>query len=212
MKLIWIGIIAVLSLIIGIILSNPLYSFILTLIPEGVQFIAYNPSDGFMTIMWVTVAISVIFFLLGLLCLLWYEYHDALYKKERDFLIKSFAPSIFLFIVGNVFGLFLYTQFMLPFFIQTNTDMGLVNYWNLYQVIQSGIGMAIMLGIAFQLPIILRALIKYKFIEKKDLKSKRGMVAFVLLIVSGIITPSPDILSQFLVAIPLYVLFEVSIL
>ena len=212
MNLKWIIIHAIFSFIVGILFAEPLLSFIKSLLPVGVKFIATNPFDGFMLIMWCGLAISIIIFLLGLIILLYKEYQSAFYVAEKIFILKSFAPAVILFIIGAVFGIVLYTQIMLPFFIETNIYFGLENYWNLYSVITSGIGLSLMLGLAFLFPIILRGLIKLGALKKEFLKQQRAAVIIGILVVSAIITPTPDILSQLIVGAPLYVLFELSLL
>jgi len=207
-----VAVLAFASLILGGLTAEPLYNFIRTLLPDTVQYTAFNPFDGFMILMYIGISVSVIFFFFGVLFLLWKEYNDALHLKEKEFILKSLTPSIILFVIGIVFGVGVYTKLMLPFFIQTNVDMGLTNNWNLNNVITQGIGLSFMLGIAFQLPVILRGLIKLGVVTKDQLRKQRGIVVIGILIISAIITPTPDILSQLIVGLPLYALFEVSIL
>lgn len=210
MKLKWFGIYAIISLILGIVFAEPFYLLIKSLLPSGVKFIAVNPFDGFVTLMWCGLSISITLFLLGAIFLLWKEFNSALYVKEKEFIFKSLSPAIVLFSIGNAFGIFLYTQIMLPFFIETNNYMGLENYWNLSQVVISGLSLSLMLGLSFLFPLVLRGLIKLGYLNTGMLKAKRGMVLVGILIVSAIITPTPDVLSQVIVGIPLYILFELS--
>ena len=66
-------------------------------------------------------------------------------------------------------------------------------------------------GIAFQIPLIVNALIKLKISTKIKLKSYRGLVLILCFIFGMIFTP-PDIISQFLMAVPMYLLFEIGLL
>jgi sec-independent protein translocase protein TatC len=208
----WFGILVFGCLIGGSILATPFYNFFLTILPQGVEYIAFNPSDGFMIIIACGLLIGAIFFMVIAGAWAWFYFRDALYQKEKDLILKSIVPSGVLFLFGAVFGTFLYTQLMLPFFMETNVSMGLSNNWNLYNVIISGLGMIFMLGAAFQLPIVIRAVCKMGLIKADLLRSKRSIVIVGLLIISAVITPTPDILSQVLVAGPLYLLFETSLI
>ncbi|MCD8539675.1 MAG: twin-arginine translocase subunit TatC [Leadbetterella sp.] len=67
-------------------------------------------------------------------------------------------------------------------------------------------------GLMFQLPVVIMVLTKIGIITPEFLQEYRRHAFVVILIVAAIITPSPDVISQILVAIPLYFLFEVSIL
>ena len=70
---------------------------------------------------------------------------------------------------------------------------------------------AIGFGIAFQLPIIVTVLVKQKIVELAQLKKIRKHIIVALLILSAFLTP-PDIISQILMAVPLYLLFEGTLL
>jgi len=70
---------------------------------------------------------------------------------------------------------------------------------------------AIGFGIAFQLPIVVTILVRQKIVEIKQLKAVRVHIIVVLLILSAVLTP-PDIISQILMAVPLYLLFEGTLL
>lgn len=66
-------------------------------------------------------------------------------------------------------------------------------------------------GIVFELPILVYFLTKFGLITPEFMRKYRKHALVVILIVSGIITPSPDVTSQMLVAFPLYLLYEISI-
>lgn len=207
-----IALFAFISILLGTFLAEPLFQFVRALLPTGVQYTAFNPFDGFMILMYIGLGVAIIFFFFGLLFLLWKEYNNALHVKEKEFILKSLTPSLILFVIGIIFGIGIYTKIMLPFFIQTNNSLGLINNWNLFSVITQGLGLAFMLGIAFQLPVILKGLMKLGIVTKEQLRKQRGVVIIGILVLSAIITPTPDILSQFIVGIPLYSLFEVSLI
>ena len=71
--------------------------------------------------------------------------------------------------------------------------------------------MTLLMGLLFELPIVLIFLTKAGIITPAYLKRYRKHSLIAILIVSGVITPSPDIFSQLIVAIPLYLLFEFSV-
>lgn len=207
----WLAVLGLVALVIGTVLCEPFYQFIKSLLPK-VDWIAYAPFDGFMILMWCGIIISLIIFALGLIVWVWKEYNDILKSEEKELLAKNILPALILFIAGIIFGLIVYINLMLPFFLETNIQMGLENYWNLYQVITTGLKLSLMLGLAFLFPLFLRGLIKLNLIEKRVLKEKRGIVIVIILVISAVITPTPDILSMLIVALPLYLLFEASLL
>ena len=68
------------------------------------------------------------------------------------------------------------------------------------------------IGLVFELPIIIYFLSKIGILTPKLLKQYRKHIFIILLITAGVITPSPDVVSQLLVFVPLYTLFEIGIL
>lgn len=200
----------VISIILGCLFAQPLTYFLITLLPKDIHFVALNPFDGFLILMWVGLAISLAFF--GLIFCLWayFNLRDALFEKEKKIIAKFILPASFLFIFGLVFGLFIYLKVMLPYFVETNTLLGIENMWSLYNVLIIGINLSILLGLCFEIPLILRGLLKIGLLKKKKLEESRGIVVFIICFVSAVITPTPDLLSMFIVAVPLYLLFELS--
>lgn len=212
MDLKWVSVLIIVSLLLGASIAEPFFLFFKSFLPQGVEFVALNPSDGFMVLVACGLLISLIFFMLVVGGYVWVMYSDALYKREREFILKNLVPSGLLFLFGNVFGFFLYTQIMLNFFIGVNNSLGVQNYWSLYSIIISGLGLCLMLGLAFQLPLVIRGLIKSDLIKVQNLKEKRLLIVFIILLVAGLVTPTPDVFSQLVVGLPLYGLFELSLL
>jgi sec-independent protein translocase protein TatC len=68
------------------------------------------------------------------------------------------------------------------------------------------------IGLVFELPVIIYFLSRIGIVNSKMLKQYRKHMVVVLLLAAGIITPSPDVVSQLLVFVPLYTLFEVGII
>jgi sec-independent protein translocase protein TatC len=71
--------------------------------------------------------------------------------------------------------------------------------------------MTLIMGLIFEFPILVVFLTKIGILTPSLLKKYRKHTAVVILIVSGLITPSPDIFSQLIVAVPLYGLYEISL-
>ena len=67
------------------------------------------------------------------------------------------------------------------------------------------------IGLVFELPVIIYFLARIGIVNSKMLSEKRKYMIVILLVVAGVISPSPDMISQILVFVPLYTLFEVGI-
>jgi sec-independent protein translocase protein TatC len=116
-----------------------------------------------------------------------------------------------LFISGVLFGYFIITPFAISFLANyTMNDIGGTSSLDSY------IGYLTMftlpIGLVFELPVIIYFLSRIGIVNSTMLKQYRKYMVVILLVVAGIITPSPDMVSQLLVFVPLYTLFEVGIL
>ena len=116
-----------------------------------------------------------------------------------------------LFITGVLFGYFIITPFAISFL--ANYTMGGIGG---KATLDSYIGYLTMftlpIGLVFELPIIIYFLSRLGIVSSKMLTQYRRHMVVILLLLAGIITPSPDMVSQILVFVPLYTLFEVGVL
>jgi sec-independent protein translocase protein TatC len=115
-----------------------------------------------------------------------------------------------LFILGVLFGYFVITPFAVSF-LANYTIGGIGGQATLDDYVGYLTMFTLPIGLVFELPIIIYFLSKIGLVTPKLLKQYRKHFIVVLLIVAGIITPSPDLVSQLLVFIPLYSLFEIGI-
>lgn len=115
-----------------------------------------------------------------------------------------------LFIMGVMFGYFIITPFAVSF-LANYTIGGIGGQATLDDYIGYLTMFTLPIGIVFELPVIIYFLSKVGIVTPKLLKEYRRHIAVILLIAAGIITPSPDLVSQLLVFVPLYSLFEVGI-
>jgi sec-independent protein translocase protein TatC len=115
-----------------------------------------------------------------------------------------------LFILGVLFGYFVITPFAVSF-LANYTIGGIGGQATLDDYVGYLTMFTLPIGLVFELPIIIYFLSKIGLVTPKLLKQYRKHFIVVLLIVAGIITPSPDLVSQLLVFIPLYSLFEIGV-
>lgn len=115
-----------------------------------------------------------------------------------------------LFLLGVLFGYFIVTPFAISF-LANYKMVGIGGTASLDSYIGYLTMFTLPLGIVFELPVIIYFLSRIGIVTPTFLKSYRRQIFIVLLIVAGVITPSPDVVSQLLVFVPLYSLFEIGI-
>ena len=120
--------------------------------------------------------------------------------------------SVFLFVIGLLFGYFVIIPFSTSFFMSLSLGLDFVNLnYTLEGYLVYLIWVLIISAMMFQMPLLIVILVKIGLISHQFLSSKRRYIIVALFIMSAILTP-PDPASQIIVVIPLYLLFEFSLL
>jgi sec-independent protein translocase protein TatC len=141
---------------------------------------------------------------------LWKFISPALYEKEKKGAIGFIVISSVLFFLGVLFGYFVIVPLSINFVATFSVSDVVKNEFNL----DSYIGMiktsVIAAGLFFELPIIIYFLTKLGLVTPNFLRKYRKYAIVILLIVAAIVTP-PDVVSQITVAIPMLIIYELSI-
>jgi len=143
---------------------------------------------------------------------IWKFIKPGLYDKEKKAMNGVIFISSFLFFCGVIFGYFIVSPFAISFL--ANFEISAINPVVTEVTIDSVVGTVFMLvlptGIIFQLPLAVYFLSKMGIVTPEGMKKYRRHAFIVILILAAIITP-PDITTQFLIGVPLFVLYELSI-
>lgn len=141
----------------------------------------------------------------------WRFVRPALYANEKKNLTGLVLIGVFLFYLGAAFGYFILAPFSLNFLGSFKISNELESTFKVDSYIGIITGMVLWSGVIFEIPIIAFFLAKLGLLGKKFLVKNRKFAIVAALFISAIITPSVDMFSQTIVALPLYALFEVSI-
>ena len=130
---------------------------------------------------------------------------EKIYKKSKGLILKSYLLGIF----GLFMGVFVFSKLilnnLLTSYTITNASWSILSVFSL--IIKLGIAMAI----GVQLILIIPSLINIGLVKKDSMKSLRPIVLVMVLIISAIVTP-PDVISMFLMSLPIYVSYEAGML
>jgi sec-independent protein translocase protein TatC len=140
----------------------------------------------------------------------WMFIAPGLYSKERRLLMPIVGFSLFFFVAGALFGYFVVLPLGANFFLGfANEDIEPVLMMG--EVFTFTTKLLIAFGLAFELPLVLTALAKLGIVTVPFLKKSRKYALVLFFIGSAILTP-PDVISQVLMALPLMLLYEISII
>lgn len=142
---------------------------------------------------------------------IWSFIKPALYENEQKYTGGAVIWSSLLFIAGVLFSYFLIVPLSILFLGTYTVSESVQNQIALNSYVSTVVMLTFSIGLVFELPIFVYFLTKVGIITPSFMRKNRKMMIIIVLIVSAIITP-PDIFSQILVAIPLFALYELSIL
>jgi len=143
---------------------------------------------------------------------IWQFVKPGLYPKERSITRGSVFYVSLLFFLGISFGYWILSPLSINFLANYQIDESILNEVDLLSYIETLMMMVLACGLMFQLPMVVLVLAKAGLVNTSFLKTYRRHAILVIVIVSAILTPSPDMFSQIIVALPIYMLYELSIL
>lgn len=142
---------------------------------------------------------------------LWGFFKPALYPGERKYIYILFPITLILFIGGVVFAYFGILPLVLNFFIYI-AGSNLDTMFKVDQYVSFVMAFTIPFGIVFELPVVVFFLTKIGWITKEAMSRNRKYAILVIFILAAALTPGPDPISQLMMGIPVYLLYEISIL
>lgn len=143
---------------------------------------------------------------------LWRFIKPGLYKRERKSSRGAVSMVSLLFFTGVAFGYFIVAPLMIYFLATYSISDVISNEFDITSYVGTIVSLVLGTGLLFQLPVVMYFLAQMGIVTAKFLRKYRKHSVLIILIVVAILTPSPDMFSQLLIALPLYLLFEISII
>lgn len=143
---------------------------------------------------------------------IWRFVKPALYEREMKNLGGIILIATLLFYIGAFFGYFILAPFSINFLANFQLSSAIQNQFTFDSYLGILTGMVLWTGVIFEIPVIAYFLAKVGLLTGSFMAAQRKFAFVFSLVLAAIITPSGDVFSLFLVATPLWVLYEVSIL
>lgn len=141
---------------------------------------------------------------------LWRFVSPALTRKEKDASSLAVFSISMLFFVGVLFSYFLIVPLTISFLSGYQVSASVNNLISLRSYISTLAGVTFATGLVFELPVFVYFLARIGLVTSSLMKKYRKIAFVIILVVAAIITP-PDVFSQVMVGLPLYILYEASI-
>jgi sec-independent protein translocase protein TatC len=143
---------------------------------------------------------------------LWRFIRPALHENERKAASGFVFYASFLFFLGVMFGYYIVTPLSVRFFATYDVSDSITNWFDVDNYISSVTWLTLLAGIVFQLPMVAYILASLTIVSAKFMRRTRRYATVLILMLAAIITPSPDALTMLVVAAPLFLLYEFSIM
>lgn len=186
-------------------LAEPLLSHL----PKGGSLIATEPTGTFIAPLKLALALSVFAAMPYILHQLWSFVAPGLYRHERRMVLPLLVSSVALFYLGMTFAYFVVFPLVFGFFTSV-APQGVAVMTDITKYLNFVLKMFFAFGVAFEVPIATILLVWMGVTTPEGLKAKRPYVIVGVFIIGAVLTP-PDIISQSMLAIPMWLLFEAGV-
>lgn len=194
--------------------ANQIYTLLarplLAKLPEGGQMIATAVTTPFFVPMKVAMMAAVVVSLPHTLYQLWAFVAPGLYQHEKRFAVPVIVLSTVLFLIGMAFAYFLVFPVVFGFITGTAPE-GVAVMTDIGNYLDFVMTLFMAFGIAFEVPVAVVLLVKLGMVSVATLKEIRSYVIVGAFVIGAIFTP-PDVVSQIMLAVPLWLLYEAGIL
>jgi sec-independent protein translocase protein TatC len=178
--------------------------------PGAIKLIALGPVDVFNALMTIALSVAVgltvpfaLYFLGGFVA-------PALTRREKRMLAPGLIAGLVLFVAGAAFAFFVTSSLVLSFLWSLSESMTWENQWTARLYFGFLSQLVLVSGLSFELPLVLVILVRLGVLTIRTLSRYRRHAIIGILVVAAVLTP-PDASSMFIVAGPMYLLYEISI-
>ena len=168
-----------------------------------------QPAEAFFTYLKIALAAGFLLALPVVFYQIWKFVLPALTIRERTVVAVLVPSSVLLFFAGLSFAFFLALPAAIKFFVGFSTE-NLQPMFTLRQYFDFVLSFVLPFGAVFELPLFIIVFAKLGFIGSDFLRRKQRLVIFLSFVVGAIVSPTPDIFNQSMIAVPLIVLYEIS--
>lgn len=209
------AVLAVLVIFLGVFyFANELYQIVATPLmehlPEGASMISTKPAGTFFTPMKLALVLSIFAAMPFILYQLWAFVAPGLYTHERKLIMPLLVSSTLLFYAGMAFAYYVVFPLMFAFFV-TVAPEGVEVMTDISEYLDFVLKIFFAFGVAFEVPIATILLVRVGVTTPESLAQKRPYIIVGAFVIGMLLTP-PDIISQTLLALPMWLLFEVGLI
>lgn len=207
-RLIWV----VVVIIIGALVCFQFVETFVDLITQPAQqleFIYLSPPELFIAHIKISLVMGLVLTMPFTLLQIWLFLKPGLTKTEKSFLVLALLAASTFFLLGTGFAFYVIVPFTIKFFIGVATPQ-ITPLFSFESYVNFVSSILLSFGLIFEMPLLVVILTQLGFVTPEKLKKSRKVITLIIFVVAAILTP-PDVISQTLMAAPMLVLFEISL-
>ena len=193
--------------------ANELFTFVarplLHVLPKGATMISTSVVAPLMTPFKLALYLGLLLAMPYVLYQAWAFVAPGLYRHEKRFALPLLVSSVLLFYCGIAFAYYVVFPLMFTFFTAT-APAGVQMMTDMTQYLDFVLVLFLAFGLSFEIPVAIVLLVWTGLVKLETLKKNRGYVLIIVFIQAAVITP-PDVISQTVMALPMYALYEIGI-
>lgn len=182
---------------------------LMQVLPTGAQMVSNEPIGPFFTPLKLTLVLSIFLSMPFILYHFWAFVAPGLYQHERQLVYPLLISSVVLFYIGILFAYWLVLPIIFGFMVST-TPVGVVMMTDISRYLDFVLTLFFAFGVAFQVPIITIVFVWMDIVTPESLSEKRPYIIVAAFVIGMILTP-PDVISQTLLSVPIWLLFEAGL-
>ena len=193
--------------------ANELFTFVarplLHVLPKGATMISTSVVAPLMTPFKLALYLGLLLAMPYVLYQAWAFVAPGLYRHEKRFALPLLVSSVLLFYCGVAFAYYVVFPLMFVFFTGT-APAGVQMMTDMTQYLDFVLVLFLAFGLSFEIPVAIVLLVWTGLVKLESLQKNRGYVLIIVFIQAAVITP-PDVISQTVMALPMYALYEIGI-
>ena len=211
-RIMWTLVSVGIALVIALFITDPVMRYISRPISGlKTQLMVMTVTEGIWTFMKVALFLSVFISMPAILWQVWKFVAPGLHEHEKKYALPFVISGSLMFLLGGAFALLIVLPFAVPYLVSFSQERGWGTIITVASYTDFVIKFVLAFGLVFQLPIVMTLLSMLSIVTSRFLAKNRKYAILINFIVAAVITPTPDVFNQTLMAAPMCLLYEVGI-
>ncbi len=212
-RIMWSLVSAGVGIIIAFFITDPAMRFISRpLLSMKTELVFTSPTEAFWTWMKVAMVLGIFISMPGILLQVWKFVAPGLHEHEKKYAAPFIIIGSLLFLIGGAFAMLIIIPYASNFLVTFGQEKGWKPMLTVSSYTDFVIKFALAFGVVFELPVVITILSLIGVVTPQFLSKNRKYAILVNFIIAAILTPTPDMINQTLMAGPLCILYEVGII